>query len=154
MKSMMLELAMVGSVEMSNGTPHSTMGSSMAQRSFAVSIPLWLADMATFVDRQIQLKSSISHQIILEITAFSGVSILVISVESWPPLFFNYFSLFFSFLHFFQKTTLREAIKKKKCVNKEIVLKGGRGSIWKPNFFIVINKEILVRREGVRAKVS
>ena len=43
---------------------------------------------------------------------------------------------------------LREAINKKKCVNKENVLKGGRGSIWKPNFFIVRNKEIFSQEGG------
>ena len=43
---------------------------------------------------------------------------------------------------------------KQKSFNKEIFLKGGRGSIWKPYFFIVENKEIQVRREGVRAEKS
>ena len=33
--------------------------------------------------------------------------------------------------------SLREAINKKKSINKDIGLKGGRGSIWKPNFYIV-----------------
>ena len=41
---------------------------------------------------------------------------------------------------------------KKRSFNKEIVLKGGRGSIWQ--YLLVENKNILVRREGVRAKMS
>ena len=45
---------------------------------------------------------------------------------------------------------LREAINKKKSINKDIGLKGGRGSILKPNFYIVRNKDILVWREGVK----
>ena len=36
----------------------------------------------------------------------------------------------------------------KKCVNKENVLKGGRGSIWKPDFFLVRNKEIFSQEGG------
>ena len=40
---------------------------------------------------------------------------------------------------------------KKKCTDKDIVLKGGRGSIQKPNYK---NKDILVGREGVKAKRS
>ena len=43
---------------------------------------------------------------------------------------------------------------KQKSFNKEIFLKGGRGSIWKPNFFKVKNKEFFARREGVRVKMS
>jgi len=39
---------------------------------------------------------------------------------------------------------------KKKSINKDIGLKGGRGSIWKPNFYIVRNKDIFVWREGVK----
>ena len=42
----------------------------------------------------------------------------------------------------------REAIKKR--INKDIGLKGGRGSIWKPKFYIVRNKDILAWREGVK----
>ena len=37
----------------------------------------------------------------------------------------------------------------KMSFNKEIILKGGRGSIWK-----VKNKEIFARREGVRVEMS
>ena len=51
------------------------------------------------------------------------------------------------------KMCLREAIKKNKCVNKENVLKGGRGSIWKPNFFIVRNKEIFSQEGGGQSQV-
>ena len=48
----------------------------------------------------------------------------------------------------------REAIKKIKSFNKELFLKGGRGSIWKPIFLKVKNKEIFARREGVNVKIS
>ena len=40
----------------------------------------------------------------------------------------------------------------KKCMKIEIVLKGGRGSIWKPNFSIVRNKEIFSQEGGVQSQ--
>ena len=44
------------------------------------------------------------------------------------------------------KDHLGKPSKEKKRIFKDIVLKGGRGSIWKPNYFLVKNEDILVRR--------
>ena len=51
-------------------------------------------------------------------------------------------------------TYLKEAINKK-CVNKDIVLKGGMGSNWKHNFFIlIVRSKELVSWKGVRANLK